>query len=158
MFNVVLYAPRIPQNVGQIARTCLAMDCRLHLVRPLGFRVDTPALKRAAVGYLERVRLTVHGGVEDFWDALPEGGRFWLATKHGHARHTEVPFRPDDWLIFGNETEGLPATWLRRHPERTVCIPMFHAEARCLNLATSVSVMLFEALRQIDAFSRDPNG
>jgi tRNA (cytidine/uridine-2'-O-)-methyltransferase len=149
MLNLVLYAPRIPQNTGQIARACLAMNCRLHLVRPLGFRVDAPALARASVGYLKEVDLTVHADGEAFWSAVADPARAWLVTKFGRRAYTEVNFAADDWLVFGNETEGLPADWLARRPGQTIRIPMLNPRARCLNLATAASVVMFEALRQV---------
>ncbi len=147
--HLVLHAPRIPQNTGQIARGCLAMGCRLHLIRPLGFRVDAPALRRAAVGHLEQVDLEVHADGEAFWSAAPNLDRVWLVTKHGRLDYAEVAYQPGDWLIFGNETEGLPPEWLQRHAERTVRIPMVNPAARCLNLATAAAVVMFEALRQV---------
>lgn len=149
MLNVVLFAPRIPQNTGQIARACWAMNCRLHLIRPLGFRMDAPALKRASVGYLAEMAIPVHADAEAFWQAVPDPSRAWLITKFGQTPYTEARFRPDDWLIFGSETEGLPPAWLEERPGQTLCIPMPNPQARCLNLATSASVVLFEALRQI---------
>ena len=147
--HLVLHAPRIPQNTGQIARGCLAMGCRLHLIRPLGFRVDAPALRRAAVGHLEQVDLEVHADGEAFWSAAPNPDRVWLVTKHGRLDYAEVAYQPGDWLVFGNETEGLPPEWLQRHAERTVRIPMVNPAARCLNLATAAAVVMFEALRQV---------
>lgn len=148
MMNVVLYAPRIPQNTGQIARACWAMNCRLHLIRPLGFRMDAPALRRASVGYLAEMDINVFQNGEEFWQAVPDPSRVWLVTKFGQARYDQVQYQPGDWLLLGNETEGLPPEWLARHPSQTVKIPMPNPEARCLNLATSAAVVLFEALRQ----------
>jgi tRNA (cytidine/uridine-2'-O-)-methyltransferase len=149
MLNIVLYAPRIPQNTGQIARACWAMNCRLHLVRPLGFRVDAPALKRSAVGYLAEMEFTVHENGEAFWAAIPDPARVWLVTKFGRTAYTKAAFRAGDWLLMGNETEGLPPEWLERHAARTLRIPMANPACRCLNLATSAAVVMFEALRQI---------
>ena len=147
--HVVLRAPRIPQNAGQIARACYATGCRLHLVRPLGFRVDDPGLRRAAVGHLGAADLVVHDDDAAFWASVPDPDRAWLVTKHGAKDYAEAVRRGGDWLIFGNETEGLPAEWLAEHAERTATIPMANAEARCLNLATAASAVMFEALRQL---------
>lgn len=149
MLNIVLHAPRIPQNTGQIARACLAMNCRLHLIRPLGFRLTGPEVKRSAVGYLDDVDLTVHASGEAFWQAVPDPSRAWLITKFGQTAYTEAAFRPGDWLILGSETEGLPPEWLQQRPDQTLRIPMPNPQARCLNLATSACVVMFEALRQI---------
>lgn len=149
--RVVLYAPRIPQNVGQIARTCYAMNLELHLIRPLGFRIDSAALQRAGVGYWDRLAPQVHADADAFRSALPDDARVYLVTKHGRTSHTRARFAPGDWLVFGNEDEGLPETWIEEQIERTIVIEMPNPEARCLNLATAVSVVAFEALRQIEA-------
>lgn len=149
-FNIALYAPRIPQNTGQIARACWAMNCRLHLVRPLGFRVDASALKRSAVGYLAEMDFTVHESGAAFWSALPDPSRVWLVTKFGQTPYTAVPYREGDFLLLGSETEGLPPAWLEQYPAQTVSIPMLNPAVRCLNLATSAAVVLFEALRQVN--------
>lgn len=149
MLNIVLHAPRIPQNTGQIARACLAMNCRLHLIRPLGFRLNGPQVKRSSVGYLEEVDLVVHASGEAFWETVPDVSRVWLITKFGQKAYTEAAYRDDDWLVMGSETEGLPPEWLQEHAARTLRIPMTNPNARCLNLATSTCVVMFEALRQI---------
>ena len=149
MLNVVLYAPRIPQNTGQIARACWAMNCRLHLVRPLGFRMDAPALKRAAVGTLAEMDIPIFADGDVFWRSVPDFGRAWLITKFGRREYTQARYQAGDWLVFGNETEGLPPEWLERQGERTLRIAMPNPQARCLNLATAASAVLFEALRQI---------
>jgi tRNA (cytidine/uridine-2'-O-)-methyltransferase len=149
MLNVVLYAPRIPHNTGQIARACHAMDCRLHLIRPLGFRLDAAALRRSAVGYLERIQPVVHRNGEAFWAQVPDPERAWLVSKHGRRPYTGVHYRRGDWLVFGNETEGLPPEWLEAAPGRTLVIPMLNPEVRCLNLATAAAVVLMEAVRQL---------
>jgi tRNA (cytidine/uridine-2'-O-)-methyltransferase len=149
MLNIVLYAPRIPQNTGQIARACWAMNCRLHLIRPLGFRVDAAALRRSAVGYLAEMEFTVHENGEAFWAAVPDPSRVWLVTKFGRTAYTGVHYREGDWLLLGSETEGLPPEWLERYAAQTLKIPMPNPACRCLNLATSAAVVMFEALRQI---------
>lgn len=150
MLNVVLYAPRIPQNAGQIARACHAMNCRLHLVRPLGFRVDAPALKRAAVNYLQDIDFVVHAGGEAFWAQVPDRSRVWLVTKFGRRAYPDADWRDGDWIVLGSETEGLPREWIDAAPDRTLVIPMRNPAVRCLNLATSAVVVMFEALRRIE--------
>jgi tRNA (cytidine/uridine-2'-O-)-methyltransferase len=149
--NIVLYAPRIAQNTGQIARTCFAMDLRLHLIRPLGFRIDEASLKRAAVGFWDELSPLVHDSVETFRASVPNADRLFLVTKYGKASYTQAGFMPGDTLVFGNETEGLPAEWIEAQAERTLSIPMVRSQARCLNLAAAAAAVTFEALRQIDA-------
>ena len=153
MLNLVLYAPRIPQNTGQIARACLAAGARLHLIRPLGFRLDAPALRRASVGYLAEMDLTVHANADAFWAAVADPDRAWFVTKNGQVPYTDAGFADGDWIVLGNETEGLPTDWLMRRPERTLRIPMPNPACRCLNLATAAAIVLFEALRRIGAES-----
>lgn len=156
MLHVVLYAPRIPQNAGQLARACWAMGCRLHLIRPLGFRIDAPGLKRAAVGHLAEMmkagEIVIHKDGEAFWQSVPDLSRVWLVTKFGKRDYTTAQFRDGDWIVMGNETEGLPPplleTWRAERPDQTLRIPMPNPAARCLNLATAATAVLFEALRQ----------
>ena len=150
LLNVVLYAPRIPQNTGQIARTCLAMGLRLHLIRPLGFRIDDAALRRAAVGHWDALDSVVHSGGDEFWNAVPDRERAFLISKFGRRAYTDVEYARGDWIVLGNETEGLPQGWLDAAPGRTLQIPMKNPEARCLNLATAATAVVFEALRQIE--------
>ena len=151
MLNIVLYAPRIPQNTGQIARSCIAMNCRLHLVRPLGFRMDAASLKRSSVGYLEDMDIVIHDDINMFRDTARYPSRTWLVSKYGYHPYDSVRFEEHDWLVFGNETEGLPANWLEENPKQTLMIPMLNAETRCLNLSTAASVVMFEAIRQLRA-------
>ncbi len=149
MLNIVLVAPRIPQNTGQIARACHAMNCRLHLVRPLGFRIDAAQLRRSAVGYLDDIDLTIHADADAFRASVPDLDRAWLVTRHGQVPYTSAPYAAGDWLVLGNETEGLPPAWLAERPQRTLAIPMPNPQVRCLNLATAAVVVMFEALRAI---------
>jgi len=151
--NIVLYAPRIAQNTGQIARICYAMDLKLHLIRPLGFRIDEASLRRSAVGYWNELQPEIHPSVETFLESVPDPSRLFLVTKHGSLSFTKAQFRPGDFLVFGNETEGLPAAWREAVRERTLVIPMARPEARCLNLASAAAAVTFEALRQINAES-----
>lgn len=156
MLNLVLYAPRIPQNTGQLARACFAAGARLHLVRPLGFQLTAAALRRSAVGYLAEMELTVHADGAALWASVPDPARAWLITKSGLHDYDRVGYRPGDWLILGNETEGLPPEWLAARPAQTLRIPMPNPAARCLNLATAGGVVLFEALRQL-RLTQGPN-
>jgi tRNA (cytidine/uridine-2'-O-)-methyltransferase len=147
MFQIALVHPRIPPNTGQIARLCAATGAALHLVRPLGFRLDNRSLRRAGLDYWPNVELHVHASLEEFLTAAtPE--RFWLFTKLGQQRYDEISYSPGDWLVFGSETDGLPAELTAAHPDRTVRIPIRSQDVRSLNLASCASIALYEALRQ----------
>lgn len=130
------------------------MHCQLHLIRPLGFRMDEAALRRSAVGYLAEMKLPVHTDARAWRNHLADHqvdpARVWYLTKHGRRTYTEIAFEPGDWLVFGNESEGLPPEWLESNPDQTLRIPMLNPEARCLNLASSVNIVMFEALRQLN--------
>lgn len=149
MFNVVLVAPEIPANTGNIARTCLAAGARLHLVEPLGFRIDDRSLRRAGLDYWQEVDVRVWPSLEALQQAEPAFGRncYYLTTKTQRP-YTGAQFRTGDYLVFGRETKGLPEPLLACNAERLLTIPMQQA-TRSLNLATSVGIVLFEALRQV---------
>jgi len=147
MFQIVLIHPQIPPNTGQIARLCAATDVPLHLVRPLGFRLDDRSLRRAGLDYWPAVKLHVHASLEAFLHvASPE--HCWFFTKGGQARYDKVTYKAGDWLVFGSETDGLPSDLTASHPDRTVRIPIRSQSVRSLNLASCVSIALYEALRQ----------
>ena len=148
MVNVVLVEPEIPQNTGNIARTCAITGSRLHLVRPLGFDISDKAVKRAGLDYWHLLDLRVY---EDLGDFLRRQGDkpLWLATTKGALRYTEARFEEECWLVFGRESSGLPA-WLReQYPDRCIRIPMIEG-ARSMNLGNSVALLCYEALRQHD--------
>lgn len=146
MFNIVLVEPEIPQNTGNIARTCAATGSHLHLVRPLGFEIDDKKLKRAGLDYWHLLNITYYDGLDDFFEKN-KNGRFFLATTKAEKNYSEVSYADGDYLIFGKETRGLPETLIWKHRDRAVRIPMI-GEARSLNLSNSVAVMVYEALRQ----------
>ncbi len=146
-FEIVLHEPCIPPNTGNIARTCAATGTPLHLIEPLGFEISDRQLKRAGLDYWPHVRLTVHPDWETF-AADRDPGRFHLFSIHGRRPLHDVRFRPGDVLVFGSETSGLPKPLLEAHADRTVCLPMRDEAVRSLNLANTVAVALFEALRQ----------
>lgn len=149
-FNVVLVEPEIPPNTGSVGRLCLATGARLHLVGPLGFSVDDRTLKRAGLDYWKHVDCRLWESLETFMDALPHDARaFFLSTKATRA-HWDVDFQPGDWLIFGCETRGLPESLLSQHRSSMLRIPMQKHSTRSLNLATSVAIVVYEGLRQID--------
>jgi len=145
--KVVLVHPQIAPNTGNIARLCVAAGAELHLVRPLGFVLSDRELKRSAMDYWPRLRLTVHDDLEAFWKAAGQG-RFWLFTTRADKSFWEAEFADDNWLIFGSETAGLPQTLLNRHAARCLRIPQAAGE-RCLNLSTAAGIALYEALRNL---------
>jgi tRNA (cytidine/uridine-2'-O-)-methyltransferase len=147
MFHIVLVHPQIPPNTGQIARLSAATGASLHLVRPLGFRLDDRSLRRAGLDYWPNVELHVHASLESFLTtATPE--RFWLFTKLGQLRYEQIAYKPGDWLVFGSETGGLPSELTGPYPDRTVRIPIRSQSVRSLNLASCACIALYEALRQ----------
>ena len=148
MLNIVLVEPEIPQNCGNIARTCAATGSRLHLIRPLGFDISDRAVKRAGLDYWHLVDIHYYDSVEEVLAAYPDSPRFLLTT-HAHKSYSRVHYGPDSLLIFGKESAGLPESFRLAHAEECVRIPMV-SEARSLNLANSVSIVLYEALRQND--------
>ncbi len=144
--HIVLVHPEIPQNTGNIARTCAATHTPLHLIEPLGFSLADRYLKRAGLDYWHLMTYQVYPDLEGFFASHP-GIRFFLAsTKAGHV-YTDVSYQPDDYLVFGQETRGLPENLLEKFPDQCIRIPMIE-EARSLNLSNSVAIVLYEALRQ----------
>ena len=145
--HVVLYQPEIPQNTGNIARLCAASQVELHLIEPLGFFWDDGRLKRAGLDYWELVNIKRHLNFQAYLDHYPARRLFYATTKAGRS-YGEITFQEEDSLVFGPETRGLPPEMLNREPRQNIRIPMF-AEARSLNLANSVAIILYEALRQL---------
>ena len=146
MFHIVLVEPEIPQNAGNIARTCAATGTALHMVRPLGFEVSDKYLKRAGLDYWNLVDISYYDSFEELRAKYPEA-RFFFFTTKGRNRHSDVAFRDGDFLVFGKETKGLPEDLLLKNKDTCLRIPMF-ADARSLNLGNSVAIALYEALRQ----------
>ena len=151
MIKVALVEPEIPPNTGNIARLCAATNVPLHIVGVTGFRMDDRALRRAGLDYWPEVNLTRHRDLDSLDQSLP-GARFvYLATKADRI-YTDWDFQPDDCLVFGRETRGLPEDLLRAHWENCLRIPILNPNIRSLNLATAVGIVLFEALRQTGKF------
>ncbi len=148
MLNVVLVAPEIPQNTGNIARTCAATGSRLHLIKPLGFDISESAVRRAGLDYWHLVQVSVYESLDDFFEKNEVRQMRLFSTKAPRA-YTEADYADGCYLFFGRETKGLPEDFLEAHRESCVRIPM-RAEARSLNLSNSVAVGVFEALRQLD--------
>ncbi len=148
--HIVLVEPEIPQNTGNIARTCAATGIQLHLVEPMGFRIEDRYLRRAGLDYWPMVNLRIHASLEAFFAAFAGAEeRMHFATTKAPRMHTEARYGPDDILVFGRETRGLPEALLERVWERCVRIPM-RPDARSLNLSNSVAILAYEALRQQD--------
>ena len=148
MLNIVLVEPEIPQNCGNIARTCAATGCRLHLIRPLGFDISDKAVKRAGLDYWHLVEVRDYENLEDFFSKNDVAELWCLSTKAPRS-YAEAEFHDGCYLFFGKETRGLPEAFLEAHRDRTIRIPM-REEARSLNLSNSVAITVYEALRQID--------
>ena len=146
--HVALIEPEIPPNTGNIARLCAATHTKLHLVGKLGFRVDEKAVRRAGVDYWDEVDLQYHRDIEALQLSLPEV-RFLYFTTKAERVYTDIRYQPNDCLVFGRETKGLPEDLLRSNWDRCLRIPMPNPRIRSLNLATSVGIALYEALRQI---------
>ena len=148
MLNVVLVAPEIPQNTGNIARTCAATGSRLHLIRPLGFDISESAVRRAGLDYWHLVEVLVYDSLEDFFSKNQVRQKRLFSTKAPRS-YTEADYEEDCYLFFGRETRGLPEEFLNANYEDCVRIPM-REEARSLNLSNSVAIAVYEALRQLD--------
>lgn len=147
MFHVVLVEPEIPPNTGNVGRLCLATGAHLHLVQPLGFSLDDRALKRAGLDYWHEVKVTVWESFAALQAAQPADARWFFLTTKATRAYWDAEFRAGDFFVFGRETKGLPEPLLAANAERCVTIPM-PGSTRSLNLATSVGIVLYEALRQ----------
>jgi tRNA (cytidine/uridine-2'-O-)-methyltransferase len=146
--HIVLVEPEIPSNTGNIARLCAATKTTLHLVEPLGFMLDDKQLKRAGMDYWRHVEWHRWPNWMAFRARERGDARLWLIESNGPRRYTEVGYAPDDYLVFGRETAGLPKALLEENRERWLRLPMFNPESRSLNLSNCAAVVLFEALRQ----------
>ncbi len=146
MAGIVLLEPEIPANTGNIGRTCVATGTSLHLIDPLGFQLTQKALKRAGMDYWERLKVSRYLNYEDFLDKN-KGSVIWYATTKSRRSYSDVHFEPDDFIMFGKESAGIPEEILVENEERCIRIPMIPGE-RSLNLSNSVSVILYELLRQ----------
>lgn len=147
MIHIVLVEPEIPMNTGNIARTCACTGAHLHLVKPLGFDISDKAVKRAGLDYWHLVDISVYDDLADLFSRHPEATDLWLATTKAPQSYAEATFRDGCWLFFGKETAGLPEAFRLQHEDRCIRLPM-KSEARSLNLANSVAIICYEALRQ----------
>ncbi len=148
ILNIVMVEPEIPQNTGNIARTCAATGARLHIVKPMGFAIDDRKLKRAGLDYWQYLDITYYEGLDDFFEKNPDSVCYYFTTK-GLKAHSEISYPDNSYLFFGKETKGLPEELLIKHPESCVRIPMM-GEIRSLNLSNSVAIAVYEVLRQWD--------
>ena len=146
MFNIVLYEPEIPQNTGNIARTCACTNTVLHLIEPLGFDVSESAIKRAGLDYWDKVTVLLYKDFDAFL-AKNEGANCYFLTKKAVVPYIDIKFKDGDFLVFGKETKGLPDALLEKYEKRALRIPMKDG-VRCLNLSNSAAIVLYEALRQ----------
>jgi tRNA (cytidine/uridine-2'-O-)-methyltransferase len=144
--NIVLYEPEMPANTGNIGRTCVATGTRLHLIEPLGFKLNEKALKRAGLDYWDKLDVTVYSDFQDFLDRNP-GAKIYMATTKAPNVYTEASYEPDCYIMFGPESRGIPEEILVENEEHCIRIPMW-GDIRSLNLSNSVSIILYEALRQ----------
>ncbi|MBO5726395.1 MAG: tRNA (uridine(34)/cytosine(34)/5-carboxymethylaminomethyluridine(34)-2'-O)-methyltransferase TrmL [Clostridia bacterium] len=145
IINIVMVEPEIPQNTGNVARTCAATGARLQLVGPMGFKIDDKKLKRAGLDYWQYLDITYYDNLDDFF-AKNQGDFYYYTTKALHT-HTDVEYPDNCYLLFGKETKGLPEELLLKNPDRCVRIPMIN-DARSLNLSNSVAIGVYEVLRQ----------
>jgi tRNA (cytidine/uridine-2'-O-)-methyltransferase len=146
--NIVLVEPEIPPNTGNVARLCAATKSALHLIEPFGFKLDDTQLKRAGMDYWQQVEWHRWKNWNAFAEKVPSHARLWFVESSGPKLYSEVKFAPDDYLVFGRETAGLPKKLLEENSGYWVRIPMFNAQSRSLNLSNCVALVLFEALRQ----------
>lgn len=156
MINVVLVEPEIPQNTGNIARSCACTDAALHLVKPLGFEIDDKKLKRAGLDYWHFLDITYYDSLDDFMEKHKDDTLFYLTTKGEHC-YSEMQYPDNSYLLFGKETKGLPEELLKKNPERCMRIPM-RPGARSLNLSNSVAIVLYEAMRQGGFYDLEKKG
>ncbi|MDD3139736.1 MAG: tRNA (cytidine(34)-2'-O)-methyltransferase [Lachnospiraceae bacterium] len=146
MLNIVLFEPEIPANTGNIGRTCVATNTKLHLIEPLGFRLNEREIKRAGMDYWKDLDVTTYINYEDFLEKNPHA-KIYMATTKAVNNYTDVTYEPDCFIMFGKESAGIPEEILVRHKEQSIRIPMV-GDIRSLNLGNSVAVVLYEALRQ----------
>ncbi len=144
--NIVLYQPEIPQNTGNIARTCVLTNSTLHLIKPMGFKIDDKQVKRAGLDYWSELKLEIHESYEEFMEKYGDK-RIFLATTHGGEHYDEVSFKEGDFIMFGRETSGVPEEVHNAH--EGIRVPMIKTSTRSLNLSNTVAIIAYEALRQI---------
>lgn len=145
-FNIVMYQPEIPQNTGNIARTCVLTNSTLHLIKPLGFKIDDKQVKRAGLDYWKELKLEIHESYEEFMAKYGDK-RMFLATTHGGVSYDEANFQKGDFIIFGRESSGVPESVHKEH--NGIRIPMIETSTRSLNISNTAAIVVYEGLRQI---------
>ncbi len=147
--NIVLFQPEIPQNTGNIARTCVLTGCKLHLIKPLGFSLDEKHLRRAGLDYWKDLDVQIYESYNELIEKYKESN-FYFSTTHGDKFYHEVRFKQGDFIVFGRESSGLPDSVKDTNPEGCIRVPMINTTTRSLNLSNTVAVVAYEALRQMD--------
>jgi tRNA (cytidine/uridine-2'-O-)-methyltransferase len=147
-FRIVLVEPEIPQNTGNIGRTCVATACELHLVGKLGFEINDKNLKRAGLDYWQHLKWFRHESIEEWYRHIKDHSRVFYYSAFASKNYTNIDYQKGDWLVFGKETKGLDPQILEKNPERSLLIPLL-GPARGLNLATAVAVVAYEGVRQL---------
>ena len=147
--NIVLFEPEIPQNTGNIGRTCVLTNSKLHLIKPLGFRIDDKSLKRAGLDYWPHLDVEVHESFDDMIKKYPDANIYLSTTKEAKYHHDEVKYKTGDFIVFGRESSGLPEYIRNRYVENRIRVPMIKTTTRSLNLSNTVSIVAYEALRQL---------
>lgn len=147
-FNIVLVEPEIPQNTGNIVRLCACTNSNLYLVGKLGFSITEKHIKRAGLDYWDDVNIIRKNSLEELWEEFPENNFYYISTK-AKQKYTDISFKIGDFLVFGSETKGLPSHIIQNNLDKCLRIPMYQ-DRRSLNLANSVSIVLYEAIRQVD--------
>jgi tRNA (cytidine/uridine-2'-O-)-methyltransferase len=147
--NIVLFEPEIPQNTGNIARTCVLTNSKLHLIKPLGFSLEEKHLKRAGLDYWQYLDMEVHESYEDFRKKYIDGN-FYFSTTKGKKIYTEVSYKDGDFIIFGKESAGLPDYIRNDNVDSLIRVPMLESSTRSLNLSNTVAILAYEALRQMN--------
>ena len=150
MLTIVLYEPQIPPNTGNIGRLCAATGCQLHLVGDIGFKLDNKKMKRAGLDYWNEIKMDYYPDLQKYHNNLTKNNRFHLLTTKSPFAYTSKKFKKDDYFVFGSETKGISEEILKNHWEKTCTIPIKNKKIRSLNLANSVGIVLFEAIRQIN--------
>lgn len=151
-FNIVLVNPQIPPNTGNVARLCAATKSKLHLIKPMGFEIDDKKMKRAGLDYWDFLDVEIHENIDDFVKKYDNEKFIFLSSKV-KKKYWDHNFKDGDFLIFGSETKGLPKDIMDKFKDQMLNIPQYEEHVRCLNLSNSVSIVLYEAIRQIDLFN-----
>lgn len=147
--NIVLFQPEIPQNTGNIARTCVLTNSKLHLIKPLGFSLDEKQVRRAGLDYWQYLDLTIYESYEELREKYKDS-TFYFSTTHAKNFYHQVEYKEGDFVVFGRESSGLPEVIRESDPERCIKVPMINTTTRSLNLSNTVSIVAYEALRQMD--------